>query len=1408
MSIMITKKKAPNLNWLLLIVFLLSGIGSSATTYYSRATGNWNVAGSWSTVACGNATNTGTFPGTGDVVFICATHTITLTASTAANVGNVQVAGTLLFSTAGAAGKNLQMAAGSTLEVTGTGTVDMVGSEGNITIGAGSFFIIRNGGTFIWQPSTNTAAGTTIITNTTETFEATSNLRINDWYNTAIPLGTNVTGDFGNVILDAGGVWDQDGQFGPNRIKGNFTLVSGQVNFNDGTGASSDVTIGAAGTGSVTVNNGTLFFHTGTDKNFTVTTGSMSITSGTGFICFLMNGDGSVTWNCNGSASIADNFTYVDAGNNSQAINSVVNITGDLTISGGLFDFHIGVTNGGALDVNVTGNINLSSTNGADYTYFLNSTSSGNMTVDCNDLNITGIPSFLRFHGGTSGSTTITTVGSFNVNTPGEWTDVVYGTSNAGALIINIGNEYRQVAGDVYLNSGDGNVTLTTTNNFELVAGIFVGTYFGDGNCTLNIGANFDMDAGTFYGVYQDDGDFSLTTGGALDQDGGNFRGIYNNSTFTAGNVTYNLNSVDYDGGSFLGQYCCNPSNETAIFNVTNNFDLVHTATTQFWIIGLATLTATNNTTALTMTVGGDFIISGNTAGNFMSSDGGGNESVTITGNVTVSGGSNSFNVVKSSGVTTDHNIAATVGGNITVSAGSLYLSAENNNSVSPACTWVVTGNVDVSGTGNLVVKSDDGVATLTVNGNYSETAGTFSLHENNTNATANVVAVVVNGTFSHTGGTLNFDDNTTSTAIHTFTLNGPSCTMGGTGVITHASAGTGTVFGEYYFNRAGTITFDRSALTHQINQTRLIVNSICTVDASASTIDMQIACNNAADDAVPPTTVMLDINGVLVMGTKLIHGRSESATQRPTSLYVRSGGELRTANTVGMYDGTTSATFVHFTRNSANTANTVNSFNWALDAASIVRYNSTGNQVVTGKFPTSFAAAVNNDIAAGTAATYKYGYLNIDNQGTLGTNYANPATAASTGNVFVRTSLVLTRGELNLAGSGTGQTITIENGATTGITRDGATTNGYIKSEEVNGGNNRAKVFWMMTTNTGAHIYPFGVTTGASNYVPFTFNKTTAGSSNITVSTRASAADDNLPWAVASNVALVNSMQSNAGTFYADATVPSVVDRWWDITASAAVTGNLVFSYRGVENTTTDNPTGELKAQHWDGTTWEAPVGTGTGVTAGVGTVAVTGASTFSPWVISSLNIPLPVEISKFSGSCEKNKVVLNWTSVMESNNQYYTIEKSYDAKNFFELSKVFTKAKDGNSNSALNYILEDKFPSKGVDYYRLSQTDISGKTEIVKMISVSKCSANSELINAYTIDKNITIDIASEAEETFDVSLYNSIGQLVTSKKIQTKQGNTQVILNELSVENGVYFINISSDNATYSKKLLLVD
>ncbi|HKR06325.1 MAG TPA: hypothetical protein VJY62_16940 [Bacteroidia bacterium] len=97
---------------------------------------------------------------------------------------------------------------------------------------------------------------------------------------------------------------------------------------------------------------------------------------------------------------------------------------------------------------------------------------------------------------------------------------------------------------------------------------------------------------------------------------------------------------------------------------------------------------------------------------------------------------------------------------------------------------------------------------------------------------------------------------------------------------------------------------------------------------------------------------------------------------------------------------------------------------------------------------------------------------------------------------------------------------------------------------------------------------------------------------------------------------------------------------------------------------------------------------------------------------------VPLPVELTGFKVSLSKNKeALLSWITATETNNAFFTIEKSTDAKVF----KVISDIPGAGSTSAVtdyNYI--DPVTEKGPLYYRLSQTDFNGKNQVLQTISV----------------------------------------------------------------------------------------
>jgi hypothetical protein len=102
-------------------------------------------------------------------------------------------------------------------------------------------------------------------------------------------------------------------------------------------------------------------------------------------------------------------------------------------------------------------------------------------------------------------------------------------------------------------------------------------------------------------------------------------------------------------------------------------------------------------------------------------------------------------------------------------------------------------------------------------------------------------------------------------------------------------------------------------------------------------------------------------------------------------------------------------------------------------------------------------------------------------------------------------------------------------------------------------------------------------------------------------------------------------------------------------------------------------------------------------------------GLTTICPyWTEASL---LPVELTLFTATPTNNDILLRWTTMSESNSDYFILEKSKDLYTFVEVARLKTSV---YSNRKIDYEFLDRTPYDGVSYYRLVQVDLNGARKI----------------------------------------------------------------------------------------------
>jgi hypothetical protein len=120
---------------------------------------------------------------------------------------------------------------------------------------------------------------------------------------------------------------------------------------------------------------------------------------------------------------------------------------------------------------------------------------------------------------------------------------------------------------------------------------------------------------------------------------------------------------------------------------------------------------------------------------------------------------------------------------------------------------------------------------------------------------------------------------------------------------------------------------------------------------------------------------------------------------------------------------------------------------------------------------------------------------------------------------------------------------------------------------------------------------------------------------------------------------------------------------------------------------------------------------------------------SNFAPFIdnYQSTACVLPIELLSFTGETISNKNILNWKTATETNNNHFSIERSIDGSNFFEIGVV-----NGSDNSTVtkSYSYTDISFANSINYYRLKQVDNNGAFKYFSIIAIDNITVRPILV------------------------------------------------------------------------------
>lgn len=168
-----------------------------------------------------------------------------------------------------------------------------------------------------------------------------------------------------------------------------------------------------------------------------------------------------------------------------------------------------------------------------------------------------------------------------------------------------------------------------------------------------------------------------------------------------------------------------------------------------------------------------------------------------------------------------------------------------------------------------------------------------------------------------------------------------------------------------------------------------------------------------------------------------------------------------------------------------------------------------------------------------------------------------------------------------------------------------------------------------------------------------------------------------------------------------------------------------------------------------------------------------------------------LPIELGAFNAKCNEKGILVEWTTLAESNNNFFHIQRSNDGMNWNLVVKVDGA---GNSTEPRAYSWMDEYSLEGLSYYRLCQEDYNGYISTYMPIAIrGNCFVKGDELFIFPVPANdkICLRYSSDLSCVADISIFDQNGMTVTNKNELLQKGDNTITLDISVFEAGSTYI-----------------
>ncbi|MBN2681797.1 MAG: Ig-like domain-containing protein [Bacteroidales bacterium] len=184
-----------------------------------------------------------------------------------------------------------------------------------------------------------------------------------------------------------------------------------------------------------------------------------------------------------------------------------------------------------------------------------------------------------------------------------------------------------------------------------------------------------------------------------------------------------------------------------------------------------------------------------------------------------------------------------------------------------------------------------------------------------------------------------------------------------------------------------------------------------------------------------------------------------------------------------------------------------------------------------------------------------------------------------------------------------------------------------------------------------------------------------------------------------------------------------------------------------------------------------------------------------------SSTN-PLPVEFLSAEAECNEGSVNIKWVTASEINNDYFAIEKSFDATSWAAIGKVQGA---GNSSESISYLFVDNNNSEQA-YYRIKQVDFDEKYAYSEIIASNCRLVKESEVKIFSIEEAIILQGYLSESGSYSIAIFDICGKMIYSENSEFDTGIFQNNIPAGNFSEGVYLVKMYNTERLFTGKVIL--